>query len=272
MLVVTIVTINVLYDLTDWAARGALLVKGLKALQPDLIGLQEVALPKNTASWIARRIGTHPDEYSVHLRPKSGDYGLSEGIAILSRLPVFDHKSLELGEQGRVAQIVRAKSGSHVLSLINTHLFWQPGPSKKRQDQVDLILEWIQESGSDGPVVFLGDLNATPDTPSIAAIKSRFRSAYETVHGEEPEYTCPTPLQRSLIGQLWKMRHFLTLLRARYVTLGNWRGTLDYIFVSPQMNVVDCRVVLTEPATDNLKIYPSDHFGLMAKLELKAGI
>ena len=43
------VTINLLKDLSQWEARRTLLVQELVALKPDLIALQEVALPQNNA-------------------------------------------------------------------------------------------------------------------------------------------------------------------------------------------------------------------------------
>jgi endonuclease/exonuclease/phosphatase family metal-dependent hydrolase len=47
-----------------------------------------------------------------------------------------------------------------------------------------------------------------------------------------------------------------------------WRGTLDYIFVNDGVNVKACDVVLNKPAPHDPTLYPSDHFGLIATLEI----
>ena len=82
-----VVTLNLLNDLTYWRLRAPMIVDELNALQPDLIALQEVVLPDNTAQWIADQLGG----YSLHLMPKTGGRGRREGLAILSRLPVEAH-------------------------------------------------------------------------------------------------------------------------------------------------------------------------------------
>ena len=45
-------------------------------------------------------------------------------------------------------------------------------------------------------------------------------------------------------------------------------GTLDYIFVSPEWRVIDAGLAFDKPAPLNEKMYPSDHLGLYAVLEL----
>lgn len=54
---VKVVTINILYDQEEWEQRRTLLVDGLAREQADLIALQEVKLPENTASELAIQLG-----------------------------------------------------------------------------------------------------------------------------------------------------------------------------------------------------------------------
>src|SRR5438876_97758 len=74
-----VATINILNDLSRWDGRRTLLARGLDALSPDLIALQEVTDPlgTSTAHWLAGELGG----YSVHVCPKTGRGRKREGIA-----------------------------------------------------------------------------------------------------------------------------------------------------------------------------------------------
>ena len=96
-------------------------------------------------------------------------------------------------------------------------------------------------------------------------MRDRFTSAYTAYNGREPEYTCPTPLARR--GWRRKLRQTWLNWKA-HRTLRPWRGTLDYIFVSAHWQVKTCQLILTQPQERDRTIYPSDHFGLAAKLHL----
>src|SRR5512135_1961979 len=117
-----VVTLNLLNDPTYWLLRAPLIVAELKTLQPDLIALQEVALPDNTAQWIA----DHLEGYSVYLTPKSGQHGQREGLAILSRLPVEAQAGFSFEHQGRVAQRIRVQVAGQAWMFANAHLYWHP--------------------------------------------------------------------------------------------------------------------------------------------------
>ena len=79
-----IVTLNLLRDLTRWDERKQMLLDEFERLQPDVIALQEVALPLNTAEWLAKRLSG----YDVHLAPKSGRMGVREALARARRAGV----------------------------------------------------------------------------------------------------------------------------------------------------------------------------------------
>ncbi|MEK9162987.1 MAG: endonuclease/exonuclease/phosphatase family protein [Chloroflexota bacterium] len=259
-----VLTLNLLNDLSRWDERKNLIAQGVNDLQPDLIALQEVKLPLNTAQWLADHIGG----YTVHLCPKTGKAKNREGIAILSRLPVEGEAYLDLQRQGRVAQYIRLKINDRRLIFANTHLYWEPGESKERMKQVERLLEWLRTTPADAAIV-VGDFNGEPDQLSIKRMRKQFTSAYQASHGKEPDYTCPTPLtsKRNLIEETARsVRHaFLNLKTNRAL---HWRGTLDYIFVNDGVNVKACDVVLNKPAPHDPTLYPSDHFGLMAELIL----
>jgi endonuclease/exonuclease/phosphatase family metal-dependent hydrolase len=259
-----VVTINILSDLSCWEERRWLLVEGLSELKPDLIALQEVSLPENNAQWLAHELQIQ----HVYLSPKSGREGMKEGIAILSNLPFEYTASLDLKTQHRVAQYVGVRIEDNPVYLANGHFFWQPGESPGRQQQIDRLLAWLGSMQRDLPVIVCGDFNGTPGTPAIHKMCQHFASAYALVHGADPEYTTPTPLPRSKWKLLLTLVNFIRYIKLKDIDL-HWRGTLDYIFVNQHLKVIDCQIVLNQPAPGDPDLYPSDHFGLLAILEIE---
>ena len=261
---VKIVTINILYDLAEWEMRRTLLVDGLKAEKADLIALQEVKFPENTAAWLAGELGM-PYIQLVPDRRKTGTNSASVGNAILSRHPFVQEAVLDLQTQGRVAQYVQVNVDGQPLVFCNGHYYWHPGHHPERVKQVQLLIDWLSKFPPSMPIVSVGDFNGTPQTPAITLMKQRFISAYAAYNGHEPEYNCPTPLVR----RNWKQ--VLRLLIRDWIfnrTLRPWRGTLDYIFINQHLRVRSCQLILNQPALHSSTLYPSDHFGIAADLEL----
>jgi endonuclease/exonuclease/phosphatase family metal-dependent hydrolase len=259
---VSIVTFNLLNKPSRWHERRHLIAAELAQLQPDLIALQEVALPDNNAQWLADRLGS----YSVHLCSKTGPLEGREGIAILSRLPVERTHTLSLLTQNRVAQAVQVRIGNRSVVVVNGHFFFHVVDHIERVRQVQRLLGWLDRTVPRATAVVCGDFNDTPASRSIHLMRQRFVSAHAARHGREPDFTCPTPL-----------RYQMSAVRATLSRLGNyalnrsfepWRGTVDYIFVNPGINVVECKSVLNRPAPHDRTLYPSDHVGLAATLTL----
>jgi endonuclease/exonuclease/phosphatase family metal-dependent hydrolase len=224
-----------------------------------------VALPHNSARWLAEQLGG----YTVHTSPKTGALAEHEAVATLSRLPVDGHKTLELETQSRVAQAVRVRVGDHTVAVVNGHFMFHVYDHVKRIRQVERVLTLVRLTAGALPTIACGDFNATPDMRSIHMMKERFASAHEARHGREPEWTCPTPLH-----------YHLNNVRKGLSTVGNliayrqpepWRGTVDYIFVDENFGVAECDVVLNQPALHDPTLYPSDHVGLCAELMLTSG-
>jgi endonuclease/exonuclease/phosphatase family metal-dependent hydrolase len=268
----SILTFNLLSDLSQWQSRRDLVLEGLLDLQPDLIALQEVRLPENTAYWLAEAVNSACADrppYHVYLCRKTGDAGEKEALAFLSRIPVKVHVTLDLLSQNRVAQYLQLSYQGGSVIIANSHLYWQPGESEARNKQIEVLLTRLQHIPGALPTIICGDFNATPQSSTISRMKQAYVSAYETVHGYEPQYTAPTLLKRPRISILRSFIHHVKYLRLREFNL-NWRGVLDYIFVDPVIKVVNCEVVLDRPATHDPKIYPSDHLGIYAQLEMWA--
>lgn len=132
---ISIVTFNLLNKPSRWKQRHTLIVDELNRLHPDLIALQEVALPANNAQWLADRLGC----YSVHMASKTGLLQGQEGIAILSRLPVDEFRTLDLMTQNRVAERVRVRVAGQPLVLVNGHFYFHVVDHVKRVRQVQAL-------------------------------------------------------------------------------------------------------------------------------------
>ena len=266
---IRLVTLNLLNDRSRWAQRRQLVVDQLAALQPDIIALQEVTpAPDNTARWLADQLGG----YDVHYSPFSGKKRDKEGVALLSRSKILRAEWLALSTQSRVASLIEIDTPTRQLIVATTHLHWWPGEARQRDQQVQQLLDWLAPFSAERAVVVCGDFNGTPDMRAIRLMRSRFSSAYSTVHGHEPEYTCPTPLV--VDNSIKTVRDVWRVVRRKFINLITnpknkpWRGTLDYVFVDQHIRVSDCQVVLNQPAPDDTRLYPSDHFGLMADFEV----
>jgi endonuclease/exonuclease/phosphatase family metal-dependent hydrolase len=77
-----------------------------------------------------------------------------------------------------------------------------------------------------------------------------FRSAYAEANGPEPDVTWPSGLQGPAIDD------------------DGDPGCLDYIWVRGAVRVVSARLVFDRPAVDDPGLYPSDHFGVAAHVEI----
>ena len=268
MLEFSVVTINILSDLSLWGKRRWLLVEQLAELNPDVIALQEVSLKgsSSNAHWLAQELNRLKDEednlYNLYLCPKTGKEERLEGIATLCRFPVKRHEILDLVMQNRVAQLIEFRINNETLILVNGHFYWHMGESVERVDQIELILDWLDTQPADVPVIVAGDFNGRPGSPAIELMREYFDSAYRAIHGEEPEYTFPTPLQSSTGAKLRNLIDWSFGKREKPDT--NWIETLDYIFVDPRLHTIDCYLVMNKPSANDPYLYPSDHYGIHA--------
>jgi endonuclease/exonuclease/phosphatase family metal-dependent hydrolase len=94
----------------------------------------------------------------------------------------------------------------------------------------------------------MGDFNAAPASSTVQRVLCSFTSAYRMMHGEEPAFTFPTPLVAAECHA---------------------PETIDYIFVDPRRFAVQtAHLAFNSPALNDPILYPSDHYGLAAVLEL----
>ena len=261
-----VVTLNLWGEQPPLERRMQLAADGLRALAPDVVGLQEVrqvpGTVPNQAETLGRALGM--DHYFEPATPWGGG---EEGLAILSRYPIVARRVHELphavATERRLALGVTVESAAGPVDVWTTHLNYRLADGGKREDQMVAIDEHIAASASELPKILCGDFNATPDSDEI-----RFLRGLHTAGG-----------RRTFWQDAWERRHGradgFTWARANpYTARLRWLERdrrLDYIFVSPMKRdgrgvVLDCRIVLDRAAADGA--LPSDHFGLYAEVQL----
>lgn len=250
---ITVATINLRNRADRWRERRHLLVAQLLDALPNLISLQEISFPIAQGRWIRNQINARLPEGKrpyrlIKLRKQHPIFGYLEGIGILSNLPILYSDSLNLGFGGRVALRVNVElANRQPLDFVATHLHHVAEDKEAREEQALMLTGWLADRRPVPAQVVAGDFNELPTGPAIQIMKQRFRSAYQLRHGAEPLATFPTAL----------------------LPLGDWSGCLDYIFVSKGVRQVpDAKIFCDEPDPDDNTLYPSDHVGLLATLEI----
>lgn len=235
-----VATFNIWHDAGGrWPTRLQLLTAALRAADADAIALQEVledasrGLP-NQADTIAQALG-YPEVHFVAPDPEGAPKRY--GNAILTRLPVIEvaRRKLEPLSDFRTAIRVRVRMDAGPVDIVATHLAWEPEAAAVRAQQLADLLAWLPGDGV--PLIVMGDFNAPLDDPGLAAMgPPRFLSAL-------PRGAAAT-----------------TLNPAR----GHAPRVIDHIFVDASAFAVsDVRVIGDVPENGE---YPSDHFGVAARL------
>jgi endonuclease/exonuclease/phosphatase family metal-dependent hydrolase len=261
-----VVTLNLWGEQPPLERRMELAVEGLRALSPDVVGLQEVrqvpGAVANQAETLARALGLQH-----YFEPATPWGGGDEGLAILSRHPIVERRVHELPHAVPTERrlllggVLDTPAGR--VEVYTTHLNYRLTDGGKREDQIVALDEQIGKTASELPKILMGDFNATPDSDEI-----RFLRGLHTSAG-----------RRTFWQDAWERRHGhadgFTWARANpYTSRLRWLERdrrLDYIFVSPLKRdgrgvVRDCRIVLDRAGADGA--LPSDHFGLFAEVQL----
>jgi len=181
-----IVTLNLWHDREDWPHRQATIEAELRRLSPDAIVLQEVlqddGLP-NQAQALARKLGYHAFFVSVDPVNRARRYG----NAILTREPATlrGFRRLQPHDAYRIAGWVRTTVHGRDVNLYVVHLDFEDRSGATRGKQIADLLDYVDATRGDAPVVIAGDFNITADAPELAPMRNRFVDAYAAAHPGE---------------------------------------------------------------------------------------
>lgn len=255
MLSFTVATLNINAWRDHWLKRRGLIVSEILEAAPDLIGLQEVYRLFEEARWLRNQInsrltGRSREPYRlIQRRKRSLASGLFAGIAVMTKLPVLSHDHLALGYGGCTALRVNVELPTREgLDFVTVQLADEPSAAEVRLEQVLQLQGWLQGRDIAPKQVIGGDFGTDPMGLSIRQMKQAYRSAFHEARGSELIATYPTALA-STIGEVSACR--------------------DYIFLSKSLGkVVDARIFCQRPAKEDPQLFPSNHVGLLAEIEI----
>jgi endonuclease/exonuclease/phosphatase family metal-dependent hydrolase len=240
-----VATLNILNLADRWEERLPLLLADMAALQPDLIGLQEVVYPLQQD----RLLGAAGEgRYEAH-RGWAGRPEYGNSLLVKAPLVATDPDRLDLGLL-RAAHRVRIDlPGGTRLAFAVTHLHHVPADAAARDEQAASLLEWLDGAPAHDAMVVVGDFNATPvEAAAQRMCGAGFRSGYELANGADPAVTWPSGLQ------------------APAMDTDGEPSCLDYIWVRGAVAVEEARLFADRPAVGDPTLYPSDHLGIAARL------
>jgi endonuclease/exonuclease/phosphatase family metal-dependent hydrolase len=258
-----IISFNIWNRQGPWQQRLPLIQRGLAALEPDIVALQEVlgftGMPSQ-ADEIAAGLG-----WNVHHVPAwhiGG--GLTFGNAILSRHPLVDTQSLPLpsppGVDTRTVAFARVDLPHGPAPVFATHLTFQTHLGHARCQQVRALTDHVARlAPTDGPPpILVGDFNAEPDSDEM-----RFLRGLTPLGGESVYFAdCWLVSGRTDPGFTYS-RENPYALRSREPS-----KRIDYIYVrGPGKHLVGepirAELALHEPTEG---VWPSDHFAVVADI------
>ncbi|WP_081712257.1 endonuclease/exonuclease/phosphatase family protein [[Clostridium] dakarense] len=193
----------------------------LRISNADIICLQEV----NESAKAGFQVSSFKDELKMysHFGANVVDFGLNYGLVTYSKYPIKseDHIYLSSGREQRGILHTVVNIDRRKLNIINVHL----GLSKEeREIQVKELVEFIKKIG-DEPYIVVGDFNDGSMN-----------------------------IDESILKDVAK-----ELDKANVLTFATGLDRIDYIFVSPDIEVLDYEVLIKNM---------SDHYPIIAKIRI----
>ncbi len=240
-----IATLNILGTADGWTRREPLIRSAIGREQPDILALQEV-------DFDAAQPDLPPDAWRI-LRADETRPGFGNALGVRSAVPGAAGTAgerVELGDERCLLTTLLRLPGGGTVRLGSVHLHWQPDEPGVRERQVQRMLDWLAGAPAADAVAIAGDFNATPGEPATEMMRAAgFASAHAAVHGSDPAWTYPSPATPRDIA-----------IRPP--------SCLDYIWVRGTAEVADAWTAFDEPGNAARDLYPSDHRGLVAVLDI----
>jgi endonuclease/exonuclease/phosphatase family metal-dependent hydrolase len=244
-----VVTLNLEQDHKRWDARLPLIEQEIAQLKPDIVALNEVSIPRDAARHLQRAaVRLFGTSYNLVQQTRANALSKVEGEAMLTRFPIVETGNLDYQARDMVAQVARILIGGAPVDIYVTHLYMSRGDDSLRLYQAQQLLAWIEARSEAFASIVCGDFNAAPTASSAALMATRFRAT-------QSNPTAFTPLAD----------------RDGTVSHPYWPRMdrcIDYIWVSADINIVASGVCFDQPSPGDPTLWPSDHAGVWADLEL----
>jgi endonuclease/exonuclease/phosphatase family metal-dependent hydrolase len=242
-----VATLNIRNLADRWFERLPLLLADMAALQPDLLGLQEVVYVMQQD----RLIGAAGEGHYGAARGWAGRPEYGNSLLVREPLAATDVERVDLGTHRAAHRALVALPGGSTVLAVVTHLHHLGPDAAIRDDETAAILTWLEGAPASDATIVMGDFNANPAEPAPARLRGEgFRSAYAEANGAEPTVTWPSGLIAEAMD-----------------TDGD-PDCLDYIWVRGAVRVTAARTCFDRPDPEDATLYPSDHLGIAARLEV----
>jgi endonuclease/exonuclease/phosphatase family metal-dependent hydrolase len=246
---VRVATLNLEQDHKRWEMRRELVAEQLVALEPDVIALNEVCVPLETARWLQRAAKERSGiEYALVQQTKANGLAPVEAEALLTRFPLVETGNFQYQARDMVALVARIAVGGEPVDVYVTHLYRSRGEDSLRLYQVQQLLAWIDRRNDVTARLVCGDFNATLEKASAALMATRFK----------PTQTSPTAFT-PLADDGGAVSHPYWPRMDRCI---------DYVWVSEDVSVVESGVCFDKASATDATLWPSDHAGVWADLEI----
>ena len=262
-----LLTVNIWNRQGPWERRLPLLRDGIRALAPDLVGLQEVLHLEGAGPDQAQDIAEGLGYQTVFGRAWAIWGGaLDLGNALLSRWPIVEVENwalpvLDASEESRALLYALVDAPFGRVPVFVTHLSWRFHASDERALQIRAIDDRIRDVAPvDGvPPILMGDFNAEPDADEI-----RFLRGLTALGGRSTYWADCFGIAGEGIGHTWSRRNAYALAEREP------SRRIDYIFTrgpdrQKRGEPLAARVVLDQPHDG---VWPSDHFGVYAEMSI----
>ncbi|MCX7620987.1 MAG: endonuclease/exonuclease/phosphatase family protein [Acidimicrobiales bacterium] len=257
-----VATWNLWWRFGPWEERLPAIVETLRAVDADVVCLQEVWLEldsgRGSADVIAEALGAH-----AVVANRADLDGIGFANAVVSRWPIASHDWRPLYSPPQLEEyrlVLRADIDGPrgPFQIFTTHLHWRLDHSHIRQRQVREICEFVLAAPDRTyPPILCGDFNADPEAEEIRMLTGLtsvpvpplvFHDAWRFA-GEGPGITWSN-------ANPYAARDLEAERRLDYVFVG-WpkRGGAGHI--------VGVELIGTEPVEG---VWPSDHYGVCASL------
>jgi endonuclease/exonuclease/phosphatase family metal-dependent hydrolase len=250
MVQIHVATLNIRNLADRWPERLPLLLADMAALRPDVLALQEVVYPLQQD----RLLGAAGEDRYRIIRGWAGRPEYGNSLLVREPLAAQAVDRLDLGF-GRAAHRATIELEDGVVMLVvATHFHHEVAGAAERDEQARLLVDWLEGAPATAVQVAMGDFNADPQEPAAERMRAAgFRSSLAEANGSDPAVTWPSGIQ------------------AEGMDTDGDPSCLDYIWVRGPVRVRAGRVVFDRPHPDDPTLYPSDHFGLSATLEIDRG-
>jgi endonuclease/exonuclease/phosphatase family metal-dependent hydrolase len=249
----------------DLDQRLEMVVEDFRALEADILGLQEASVSRqrgNVAARLAAQLGFHyayaPAGFRLFASEKLNTVlgwvmNLTEGPAIVSRFPIVAWEAHDLPRCGRLTDsrvllCAELQTPWGRLQACSTHISGDPC-------QAEGVVQVLRTRSNSLPLLLMGDFNATEQSPAMtllmheAGLIDTFRVANPSVPG-------------------------FTVWQWVYASRPTVFRRVDYLLLRPRNNgggrILSSHLVLNTPRrlSDGRTLWPSDHYGVLTEVEV----